>query len=148
VTSGEAVATAESGAVTSGTGAGTGGSTGGGGGTPPRGPGAPPTVSAPTGTSRFESLREYLDTTRAGTQTRSSRVDPRIKPGGIDQANSDFDRLVNPSTVINRGNGLRTGRTTDGNYEINVRRNATSDPRPTLEIQRAQYDRIKVRYGD
>jgi len=71
------------------------------------------------------------------------------KPGGIDQANSDFDDLVDPDSVESitdskEGEGRR-GTVNDGSgRKVNVRPNST-DGRPTVEIQDGK-NKTKIRY--
>ncbi|WP_308365247.1 MULTISPECIES: RHS repeat-associated core domain-containing protein [unclassified Microbulbifer] len=70
------------------------------------------------------------------------------KPGGIDQANGDFDSLVPEGAkeiTDSKGGKGRTGETADGK-KVNVRPNS-SDGRPTVEIQDGK-NKIKVRYND
>ncbi|TSJ88236.1 hypothetical protein [Chitinimonas sp. BJB300] len=65
------------------------------------------------------------------------------KPGGIEEANRDFDGLK-PSGVKDISNGGRTGVLPDGR-RIVVRPNS-NDGRPTVEIQDGR-GRTKVRYN-
>ena len=64
------------------------------------------------------------------------------KPGGADEANSDFDSLK-PGDVREIPGGGRRGTLPDGR-RANV--HTGSDGRPTLEIQSGP-DRVKIRYG-
>ena len=65
------------------------------------------------------------------------------KPGGAEEANSDFDSLK-PGDVRDIPGGGRTGTLPDGRRA--VVRPSSSGGRPTLEIQRGP-NRIKIRYG-
>ena len=76
------------------------------------------------------------------TKGRTKQFD---KPGGVKEANEDFDAEVDPDTVVDRGDGVRTGETPDGR-KINVRP-TSSDGRPTVEIQDGK-NREKFRFGD
>ncbi|RJP74810.1 MAG: RHS repeat-associated core domain-containing protein, partial [Desulfobacteraceae bacterium] len=80
--------------------------------------------------------------TEPGRSTKG-RTDQRTKPGDIETANGDFDRL-NPTDVKDIPYGGRRGILPDGR-KINVRPNS-SDGRPTIEIQNGKR-RIKIRYG-
>jgi RHS repeat-associated protein len=70
------------------------------------------------------------------------------KPGGVNEANEDFDASVDPETVQDRGNGVRTGQTSSGG---NVTVRPTSDDgRPTVDVTTGrgrQRDTDKFRYG-
>lgn len=65
---------------------------------------------------------------------RGSRDQIYGKPGGVEQANEDFDNSVDPDTVEDRGNGMRTGQTQSG-ANITVRPGSNSGE-PTVEITR------------
>lgn len=70
------------------------------------------------------------------------------KPGGFKEANDDFDKSVDPRTVRDLGNGIRTGKTPNGD-NITVRPNS-DDGRPTVEVTRGngkERDADKFRYG-
>lgn len=79
------------------------------------------------------------------TKGRTTNFD---KPGGMGQANNDYDKLVpdggEPITDSKGGEG-RAGEMEDGR-RVNVRPNS-SDGRPTLEIQDRK-KKIKIRYND
>lgn len=73
------------------------------------------------------------------------------KPGGMDQANDDFDSAVDPDSVEPitdaKGGEGRRGNVNDGSgRSINVRPNS-SDGRPTVEVQDGK-NRIKIRYDE
>jgi RHS repeat-associated protein len=73
------------------------------------------------------------------------------KSGGIDQANSDFDDIVDPDSVepITDGKGGegRKGTVNDGSgRKVNVRPNS-SDGRPTVEIQDGK-NKTKIRFDE
>jgi RHS repeat-associated protein len=81
----------------------------------------------------------YVDTTLGNT-------DIRTKPGNADTAYGDFDAL-GLSGVADKGNGVRVGTLPDGRTVV-VR--PTSDKGrgpPTIDIQRDDRTRIKIRYG-
>ncbi|ABI75745.1 putative wall-associated protein [Hyphomonas neptunium ATCC 15444] len=67
------------------------------------------------------------------------------KTGGWDKANEDFDKIVDPDSVQDRGDGVRTGKLSDGR-KVNVRPDST-DGRPTVEVQDGK-NRKKYRYED
>lgn len=70
------------------------------------------------------------------------------KPGGVDQANGDFDKSANPDTVQDRGDGIRTGKT-PGGANITVRPKS-DDGRPTVDVTTGrgkERDTDKFRYG-
>lgn len=90
------------------------------------------------------SVDELINTTTPGDATKG-RTRNHTKPGTIDTANDDFDEIVDPDTVKDRGNGVRTGKTRDGR-NVNVRPRS-SDGRPTLEIQGKKY-KDKIRYNE
>lgn len=64
----------------------------------------------------------------------------RVKKGGMDEANKDFDRLK-PENVEDRGDGVRTGDLPDGRKVIVRPKSA-----PTLEIQSDGVPQYKIRY--
>jgi len=66
------------------------------------------------------------------------------KPGGLDEADRDFD-AKQPKNVKPLPGGGRAGELPDGR-KINVRPESSSRGRPTLEIQDGR-KRVKVRYG-
>ncbi|MES9867176.1 MAG: RHS repeat-associated core domain-containing protein [Candidatus Thiodiazotropha sp. LLP2] len=71
------------------------------------------------------------------------------KPGGMDQADNDFDKLVpNGAKPIDDSGDRSRGRkgVMEDGRKVNVRPNS-SDGRPTLEIQNGK-NRTKVRYND
>ena len=73
------------------------------------------------------------------------------KPGGIDEANSDFDDIVDPDSVESitdgKGGEGRRGTVNDGSgRKVNVRPNS-NDGRPTVEIQDGK-NKTKIRYGE
>lgn len=71
------------------------------------------------------------------------------KPGGFAEANEDFDASVDPDTVKDRGDGMRTGQTPNG-ANITVRPDS-DDGRPTVEVTRGNgrnRNTDKFRYGD
>ena len=74
----------------------------------------------------------------------------REKPGKtMKDALKDFNSLVDKSSIKNVGNGVRIGKTRNGDL-IKVR--PSSDGRPTLEIIRKTKDNkkktLKIRYGN
>lgn len=69
------------------------------------------------------------------------------KVGGVNEANTDFDNSVDPDTVVDRGDGVRTGRTPNGD-NITVRPGSRSGE-PTVEVTRGsgkERDTDKFRY--
>jgi hypothetical protein len=66
------------------------------------------------------------------------------KPGGIQEANSDFDK-AKPQKISDKGNGIRVGQLPDGRTIV-VRPNST-DGRPTVEVRRPNGRGYEVRYG-
>jgi len=89
-----------------------------------------------------------LDGAEPGDKTKG-RTTNWDKPGGMDQANNDFDKLVpsgaKPIDDSGDGDNGRKGVMEDGR-KVNVRPNS-SDGRPTLEIQNGK-NKTKVRYND
>jgi RHS repeat-associated protein len=81
------------------------------------------------------------DTTR--DRITKGNTDIRTKPGNEDTANGDFDTL-NPTGVLDHGNGVRVGTLPDGRTVV---LRPSRDGRPTIEIQRGGRTRIKIRYG-
>ena len=70
------------------------------------------------------------------------------KPGGFSEANEDFDASVDPDTVKDRGDGIRTGQATNG-ANITVRPNS-DDGRATVEVTTGNgrnRNTDKFRYG-
>ncbi len=93
---------------------------------------------------RSDPVDEVRGRSTEGERTRG-RTRNRELPGGIDEANEDFDNVVDPETVRERPGGIRTGQTEDGRNV--VVRPDSSDGRPTLEIQDGRrYE--KFRYGE
>lgn len=76
-----------------------------------------------------------------GRETKG-RTKQWVKPGGMPEANRDFDGL-RPGNISELPDGGRRGVLPDGR-NINVRPDST-DGRPTVEIQDGKR-RIKVRY--
>ncbi len=71
------------------------------------------------------------------------------KPGDADDADNDFDKSVDPATVVNRGGGVRTGETGDGTH-VTVRPNSGPKGKgpPTVEYTKGsgrtrQTDKIR-----
>lgn len=92
-----------------------------------------------------------LPVQEGATVTRPGKTGVRdqisTKPGGLEGANEDFDKSVDPSTVQDRGNGIRTGKTPDG-ANITVRPKS-DDGRPTVDVSRGnnkERDTDKYRY--
>ena len=71
-------------------------------------------------------------------------VDQWNKPGGMDQANKDFDKVAKPDTVVDKGGGVRVGEAVGepAGTKVVVRPKSTTDPKtkapgpPTVEVQR------------
>ncbi|WP_280113592.1 RHS repeat-associated core domain-containing protein, partial [Pseudidiomarina atlantica] len=96
-----------------------------------------------------DAIEGILDGTTEGEKTKG-RTRNFDKLGGMDQANSDFDDVVDPDTVetITDGKGGkgRRGTVNDGSgRKLNVRPNS-SDGRPTVEIQDGK-NKTKIRYN-
>ncbi|WP_298681483.1 RHS repeat-associated core domain-containing protein, partial [uncultured Mucilaginibacter sp.] len=87
-------------------------------------------------------IEEVLTDAKPGRKTKG-RVKQYDKEGGLDKANEDFDKLVDPKTVRPIPAG-RQGQTPNGTM-INVR-SVSSDGRPTFEIQTK--NPIKIRYDN
>jgi RHS repeat-associated protein len=70
------------------------------------------------------------------------------KPGGMEEANGDFDGIADPDTVKDRGNGIRSGETVDGRG-IRVYPDST-DGRPTVSVDGIPGHRKpeKIRYDE
>jgi hypothetical protein len=73
---------------------------------------------------------------------RKNRAAQYQKPGGIAEANADFDRL-RPAGVVNKGEGIRVGKLPDGRTA--VVRGRSLEGSPTLEIQ-GESEPIKIRF--
>lgn len=91
-----------------------------------------------------------LDGATEGEKTKG-RTKNFDKQGGMDQANSDFDDVVDPDSVetITDGKGGegRRGTVNDGSgRKVNVRPNST-DGRPTVEVQDGK-NKTKIRYDE
>lgn len=69
------------------------------------------------------------------------------KTGSVDQANEDFDNAVEPGSVQDRGDGVRTGTGKDGNHYA-VRPGSTRDGRPTVDVKRGGKTKWKIRNND
>ncbi len=92
-------------------------------------------------------LGGVLDGATPGDKTKGKTTN-WDKPGGIDQANDDFDVLVpggGKEIVDGYGGRGRTGVTEEG-QKVNVRPNS-SDGRPTVEVQNGK-KKTKIRYDD
>ncbi|EHI7787796.1 TPA: hypothetical protein ACODJ5_004791, partial [Salmonella enterica subsp. salamae serovar 42:g,t:-] len=89
---------------------------------------------------------DLIATSSKGEQT-TGRSRLYERPGGIDEANKDFDNL-SPSDVKDINNNRVTGRVgtlPDGRTVIV--RDGSSDGRPTLEVQSGK-NKIKFRYDE
>jgi RsiW-degrading membrane proteinase PrsW (M82 family) len=87
-------------------------------------------------------VEDYLGGTTPG---RERKVEQRHKPGGIEEANEDFDELAEGHEVTDQGNGVRSTRLPDGTT-ISVREHS-SEGSPTIQINRPGRKPVKVRYG-
>jgi hypothetical protein len=80
---------------------------------------------------------------------RGSRDQIYDKPGGVDEANEDFDNSVDPDTVEDRGDGIRTGQTPNGdNITVRPTSGDGTGP-PTVDVTRGngrERDTDKFRY--
>ncbi|TQV76454.1 hypothetical protein FLL45_00365 [Aliikangiella marina] len=95
-------------------------------------------------------VEDILDGATEGNKTKG-RTKNYDKPGGIDQANEDFEEAVDPDSVApitdGKGGEGRRGLVNDGSgRKINVRPNS-SDGRPTVEIQDGK-NKTKIRYDE
>jgi len=90
-----------------------------------------------------KTLDEVLGEATEGKKSSSKQY---IKEGTIDDANGDFDGLVEPGTVSDKGQGIRVGELPDGRTIIV--RPKSSEGSPTLEIegQKGVSKPIKIRY--
>jgi RHS repeat-associated protein len=89
-----------------------------------------------------KTVDEILKDAQPGRETKG-RVKQYEKDGGKEQADEDFDDIVDPFTIKPIPGGRR-GETNDGT-NVNVRE-GSSDGRPTLEVQNK--NPIKVRYNE
>ena len=89
-----------------------------------------------------KTIEDLKNESTPGRQTKG-RTDQYDKPGGVDEANNDFDALQ-PEDVKDIPGG-RTG-TIDKTKKVNVRESST-DGRPTLEVQDGK-NKTKFRYDD
>ncbi|MEM6453486.1 MAG: RHS repeat-associated core domain-containing protein, partial [Acidobacteriota bacterium] len=99
----------------------------------------------PSSLDELVETADFIDKTRTGTRQYE-------KAGGFDQANEDFDRIVDPDTVKHVGEGKRVGRSIDGSSVVNVRPTSSGEAKsPTLEIRgsgnTSRPTRIKIRYN-
>jgi RHS repeat-associated protein len=95
-------------------------------------------------------VKGILEGATKGEKTKG-KTDNFDKPGGMDQANSDFDQAVDPDSVKtitdSKGGEGRKGVVNDGSgRKINVRPNS-SDGRPTVEVQNGK-NKTKIRYDE
>jgi len=81
--------------------------------------------------------------TQPGYREGGPKVKQFTKPGGVDQANKDFDALQ-PTDVKDLGNGLRTG-TLPGGGTVSVRPQS-SQGSPTIQVNRPGGKPVKIRY--
>ena len=86
------------------------------------------------------------DILKGAAKGKSSSSRQFSKPGGINQANKDFDALTRNSNVTQRSGSVRTAELKDGT-KVNVRPQSSTG-KPTIEIQppKGQGRPIKVRY--
>lgn len=86
------------------------------------------------------------DTTR--DRITKGNLDNRNKNGGggFDKANGDFDAL-GLSGVSDKGNGVRVGTLPDGRTVVVRPDSDNGRGPPTIDIQRGDGTRIKIRYG-
>lgn len=86
-------------------------------------------------------IDDYVANTKPG---KTSKTAQRSKPGGLNQANNDFDELAGSNPVKTYPNGTRSTQLPDGTT-ISVRPNSTYGS-PTLQINQPGQPTIKVRY--
>ncbi len=91
-----------------------------------------------------------LEDASEGRKTKG-RAKIHDKTGGMDQANEDFDSIVDPDSIesITDGSGDegRRGTLNDGSGRTAIVRPNSTDGRPTVEIQQGK-NRIKIRYEE
>jgi uncharacterized protein RhaS with RHS repeats len=102
--------------------------------------------TAPEDTANSDTQKDPVDDiiedATEGRETKG-RTKQYEKPGNMDDANKDFDKLK-PQNVREFDKG-RVGELPDGR-KVNVR-DQSSDGRPTLEVQDGK-NKIKIRYGE
>jgi RHS repeat-associated protein len=87
--------------------------------------------------------KTVADILRGAAAGKASSSRQFSKPGGMAEANADFDAL-RPINVQSRGGGMRTGQLSDGS-KVTVRPQS-SGGNPTLEIRPPTGRPIKIRY--
>lgn len=91
--------------------------------------------------------RKKLDDLLGGaTKGKVGKTKQLSKKGGVDQANKDFDELVDGLTVTDHGAGIRSATLPDGST-VSVRP-GSSQGDPTIQINPPTGKAIKVRYGN
>jgi RHS repeat-associated protein len=92
-------------------------------------------------------IRDGATLERPGEKGRADQI--YGKPGGIDEANEDFDQIAEPDSIQDRGEGIRTGKTKNGD-SVTVRPNS-NDGRATVDVSRGNKgnrETDKYRYGE
>ena len=97
-----------------------------------------------------DKLGEVLEGASKGEKTKG-RTTNWDKPGGMNEADIDFDNLVDPDSIVpikdSKGGDGRRGIMNDGSgRSINVRPNS-NDGRPSVEVQDGK-SKVKIRYGE
>jgi hypothetical protein len=88
-----------------------------------------------------KTVNEVLKDARAGKVASSRQY---TKPGGLKQANKDFDSLIE-GPAKQYGQGVRVGKMSDGVSKVVVRP-TSSGGKPTVEIQPPTGKVTKIRY--
>ncbi|HEX8337819.1 MAG TPA: hypothetical protein VF621_13875 [Pyrinomonadaceae bacterium] len=88
-----------------------------------------------------KTTNEVLKDAQKGTVSSSRQF---TKQGGLNQANKDFDALVE-GQVKQYGQGVRVGKLPDGKGTVIVRPNSSAG-KPTVEIQPPAGKTVKIRY--
>ncbi len=90
-----------------------------------------------------KTVEDLLEGAEAGQRTKG-KTENWEKEGGMEQANEDFDSLG--LTDVKPIPGGRVGTLPNGGGKVNVR-DRSSDGRPTIEVQRPNGRRTKIRYN-
>ena len=96
---------------------------------------------------KYGSIADFLASATPGKVGKKSRQ--YEKTGGFNQANQDFDKLVEDlggTPPKSQGNGIRSTKLPD-DTSISVRPDITTD-KPTIQIDIPGRKTIKVRYND
>ncbi|MCH7424556.1 RHS repeat-associated core domain-containing protein [Shewanella sp. MM_2022_3] len=95
-------------------------------------------------------VKGILEGASEGEKTKG-RTENFDKPGGMGQANGDFDQAVDPDSVKtitdNKGGEGRKGTVNDGSGRTIIVRPNSTDGRPTVEVQDGK-NKTKIRYDE